>query len=249
MTNRRTIERNFLGRHLVLLTALLSLELLVDTAFAQTVPFTQFTCVTNLPIHPGFDDPMVTGPNSIACGTRAVAGTGGSAFGDQATAVGLGATAIGQGANAVASNSVAIGSGSVADAPNTVSVGSPGNERRITNVAAGINQTDAVNVAQLQNMSADFQSRFDAVSKDIQNVSIESRRGIAAVAAMSNTPMPSAPGRTTWTVNTSYFQNETGAGFAFAHRLNTPVPLAITVGFGTGGGRQNVVRAGLMGEF
>ncbi|WP_144774552.1 YadA-like family protein, partial [Luteimonas sp. J16] len=60
------------------------------------------------------------------------------------------ATAIGDGATATAANSVALGHGSVADRANTVSVGSAGNERQITNVAAGTQATDAVNVAQLE---------------------------------------------------------------------------------------------------
>ncbi|CAB3677024.1 hypothetical protein LMG24238_02415 [Paraburkholderia sediminicola] len=47
------------------------------------------------------------------------------------------------------SNSVAIGAGSVATLANSVSVGSVGNERYITNVKAGVNETDAVNVSQL----------------------------------------------------------------------------------------------------
>jgi autotransporter adhesin len=45
--------------------------------------------------------------------------------------------AIGSNANVTADNSVALGQGSVADRANTVSVGSAGNERQITNVAAG----------------------------------------------------------------------------------------------------------------
>jgi len=45
---------------------------------------------------------------------------------------------------------VALGQGSVADQANTVSVGSAGNERRVTNVAAGVAATDAANVGQMQ---------------------------------------------------------------------------------------------------
>lgn len=54
-------------------------------------------------------------------------------------------------ANAVASgaNSVALGAGSVAAAANTVSIGTVGGERRLTNLAAGTNATDAVNKQQL----------------------------------------------------------------------------------------------------
>ncbi|MGF7130393.1 autotransporter adhesin [Paraburkholderia sp. EB58] len=52
-------------------------------------------------------------------------------------------------ATASADGSVALGQGSVADRANTVSVGSAGSERQITNVAAGVEGTDAVNVNQL----------------------------------------------------------------------------------------------------
>ncbi|MFM0565020.1 YadA-like family protein [Paraburkholderia sediminicola] len=70
--------------------------------------------------------------------------------GNAAQAIGNGTVAIGGGAKAGASNSVAIGEGSVADQANTVSVGSSGNERRITNVAAGQAPGDAVNMQQFQ---------------------------------------------------------------------------------------------------
>ncbi|MBK5048742.1 YadA-like family protein [Paraburkholderia domus] len=70
--------------------------------------------------------------------------------GNAAQAIGNGTVAIGGGAKASAPNSVAIGEGSVADQSNTVSVGSAGNERRITNVAAGQAPTDAVNMQQFQ---------------------------------------------------------------------------------------------------
>jgi trimeric autotransporter adhesin len=70
--------------------------------------------------------------------------------GNAAQAIGNGSVAIGGGAKASAPNSVAIGEGSVADLSNTVSVGSAGNERRITNVAAGQAPSDAVNMQQFQ---------------------------------------------------------------------------------------------------
>jgi trimeric autotransporter adhesin len=66
------------------------------------------------------------------------------------TATGSESVAIGGNAQALANNSVALGSNSVADRENTVSVGSAGNARQITNVAAGTEDTDAVNVAQLK---------------------------------------------------------------------------------------------------
>ncbi|MFD1998475.1 YadA family autotransporter adhesin, partial [Paraburkholderia dipogonis] len=65
-------------------------------------------------------------------------------------ATGMESVAIGGNAQSLAANSVALGSNSVADRSNTLSVGSAGNERQITNVAAGTADTDAVNVAQLK---------------------------------------------------------------------------------------------------
>lgn len=70
--------------------------------------------------------------------------------GVDANAQGADSVAIGSGSIAVAENSVALGTNSVADEANTVSVGSSTQQRRITNVAAGVNNTDAVNVAQLK---------------------------------------------------------------------------------------------------
>ncbi|MFA8232924.1 hemagglutinin, partial [Salmonella enterica subsp. enterica serovar Enteritidis] len=77
-------------------------------------------------------------------------------------ASGASSTAIGQGANATAANAVALGQGSVADRANTVSVGSEGNERQVTNVAAGTTATDAVNKGQLDRGMATANSYTDS---------------------------------------------------------------------------------------
>ena len=74
--------------------------------------------------------------------------------GVDANAQGKDSVAIGSGSIAAADNSVALGTGSVANEENTISVGSSTNQRRITNVAAGKNATDAVNVAQLKSSEA-----------------------------------------------------------------------------------------------
>ncbi|QIK21923.1 hemagglutinin (plasmid) [Ralstonia solanacearum] len=92
-----------------------------------------------------------------AKGTHATAmGAAASAGGDQSVATGHNAqsggdssVAMGANAKATANHAVAVGSGSVANRANTMSVGSAGNERQITNVAAGVQGTDAVNVSQL----------------------------------------------------------------------------------------------------
>src|SRR4029077_19092296 len=82
------------------------------------------------------------------------ASNGGAAFGDNAVATGANSAALGTGATATAANSTAIGQVSLASLANTVSFGASGNERRLTNVAAGVNPTDAVNMSQLQSVAS-----------------------------------------------------------------------------------------------
>jgi autotransporter adhesin len=83
-------------------------------------------------------------------------------------------TALGQGASVKtgATNAVALGSGSVATEANTVSVGSVGNERRMVNVAPGVNSTDAVNVSQLN--AVDHKTRVNAknIAKNAHNIAV-----------------------------------------------------------------------------
>ena len=62
--------------------------------------------------------------------------------------------ALGHNAMVTGEGGVALGFGSVADRANAVSVGSKGAERQITNVAAGTEDTDAVNVSQLKKATA-----------------------------------------------------------------------------------------------
>ena len=70
-------------------------------------------------------------------------------FGHQNEITANNAVAIGSGAGVSAEGGVALGAGSVADRANAVSVGSTGANRQIINVAAGTEETDAVNVSQL----------------------------------------------------------------------------------------------------
>jgi autotransporter adhesin len=122
------------------------------------------------------------GGNAAASGSNAVA------FGGNSQASGNGSVALGGNSSATADNSVALGANSVADEANTVSVGSAGNERRVTNVAPGVNGTDATNVNQL-----------NALRNDVSSSMTQLRRaalgGVAAAMAMPNL-MPSSPGKT-----------------------------------------------------
>jgi len=108
-------------------------------------------------------------------------GSNGVAVGNTATASGSNSTAVGANAQASANNSVALGAGSVATRDNTVSVGSTGNERQITNVAAGTQATDAVNVQQLNSAVGGLQQSMNSIARNAYS-------GVAAAAALAAIP-------------------------------------------------------------
>ncbi|EOM4931739.1 TPA: YadA-like family protein [Escherichia coli] len=99
--------------------------------------------------------------------------------GVDANAQGKDSVAIGSGSIAAADNSVALGTGSVANEENTISVGSSTNQRRITNVAAGVNATDAVNVSLLKSSEAGgvrYDTKADG-SIDYSNITLGGGNG------------------------------------------------------------------------
>ncbi len=124
-----------------------------------------------------------------ADGTNAIGlGKGSNASGSDSISLGTGAAAsaenamaFGNGASASGSGSVAIGSGSTATEANVVSFGAANAERRLTNVAAGVNDTDAVNVGQM-NSTIDRNISYlkSSLTRDINKVGA----GSAALAAL-----------------------------------------------------------------
>ncbi|HDR8932650.1 TPA: YadA-like family protein, partial [Burkholderia vietnamiensis] len=119
-----------------------------------------------------------SGDRSTALGNQSNAsGNRSTSLGNQSNASGDRSTALGDQSRASGQNSVALGAGSVADEANTVSVGSSGHERRITNVAAGVHDTDAVNVSQLNSV----RSQISAVERGAYS-------GLAAATALTMIP-------------------------------------------------------------
>ena len=139
------------------------------------------------------------------------------------TVTGQNAVAIGQGAQATHANSVAIGAGSVTSAPNTVSVGSAGNERRITNVAAGISPTDAVNMSQLTSIGAGYQSQINSLQTQTTNNLYEMRGGVALALAASGLRYDDRPGKVSLAGAVAGYKGESGlavgVGYAATDRL------------------------------
>lgn len=86
---------------------------------------------------------------------------------------------------------MALGKDSVASEENTVSVGTVGGERRITNVAAGVKETDVANVGQLKSMVNNAEARLN---DKIEKTDRKLRAGIAGATAIANIPQVTQPG-------------------------------------------------------
>jgi trimeric autotransporter adhesin len=129
---------------------------------------------------------VASGANAQATGANSVA------HGAGAVASGNGAAAIGANSHATADNSIALGASSVADSANTVSVGAAGSERQITNVAAGTQDTDLVNVDQLSDAVSQANSYTDsqvgAMQGQVSGIARSAYSGVAAASAMAMVP-------------------------------------------------------------
>ncbi|WP_042818778.1 YadA family autotransporter adhesin [Yersinia wautersii] len=145
-----------------------------------------------------------------ATGTDAMAGGAGS------VASGSNSTAMGTGSKATAANSTALGANSVADRENSVSVGSVGNERQLTNVAAGTQGTDAVNLDQLthsmSNVTNDANAytdrRYSALKEDLKKQDSTLSAGIAGAMAMASLTQPYTPGASMATIGAASYRGQ-----------------------------------------
>ena len=210
----------------------------------------------------GFDA-QAQANDAVALGNSATAtGINGVAIGSGAGVVGDDSVALGKLANATGKNSVAIGQGSVADADNVVSFGAAGSERRVTNIAAGVNDTDAVNVGQLNAALAAFESfdpsglqsqldslsfSLDSLSKDVHRYRQEAHRGTALAVAMSEAPMPSRDGGISYSLHGASYRGNMAMGASVKYRINRAA--AIDFGISSAGHKDTAVRLGVSGEF
>jgi trimeric autotransporter adhesin len=136
---------------------------------------------------------------------------------------------------------------SVATAANTVSVGSAGNERRITNLAAGIAPSDAATVGQLSAISGNFDSQFSNLQSQItqmnQRVNV-ANAGVAMAMAMTGGFLPD---RKTFAiaVNYGHFERQNAAAVSGYYRLTDAVVVSGGVSYGVDA-RQFGGRAGML---
>jgi autotransporter adhesin len=165
---------------------------------------------------------MAAGINAVASGADSVAiGSGANAGSDGATVIGAKAivsadngVAMGSNASVTGANSVALGANSVADEANTVSVGSSGSERRITNVAPGVNSTDAVNVSQLR-----------GVQQNINHIAKKAYAGVAGATALTMIPDVDAGKKFALGLGVGNYQGTAATAIGFTARLTENIKL------------------------
>ena len=168
------------------------------------------------------------GSNATAIGGSAKATKANTtAVGQGSEATEKGATAIGQGAKAAGENAVAIGTGSVAGEAHTVSVGSQGNERRITNVAAGRNPTDAANVGQIYAAENRMNNKLGKLDKKL-------RGGIANAVAVANIPQVTIPGANMVAVGAGNYKGQSAVAVGYSRASdNNRVIIKMSAGAST----------------
>jgi len=156
--------------------------------------------------------PSASGVNSTAGGFGAVAsGANATAIGNGSTASNAGSTALGNGAVSSGANSVAIGAGSNdGGAANVVSFGTVGHERTLTNVAPGVNGTDAVNVNQLNALGINLRN-------NLNQINLQAQAGTAMSLAASGLHFDDRPGTTSIAGAASGYSNHAGLAFGLGH--------------------------------
>ena len=83
-------------------------------------------------------------------------------------------------------------------------------DKRITNVAAGIDGTDAVNVNQLQTVHNDLRNEIGGVRRDLHKVDRKLRAGVAAAMATAGLPQAYLPGKSMVGVAGGTWNGESG---------------------------------------
>ncbi|MET1475510.1 MULTISPECIES: YadA-like family protein [Burkholderia] len=176
----------------------------------------------------------VSASNGVAIGSGAKSSAeGAAAIGSNANASGSKSAAIGEGANASGSNSVALGAGSVATSDNTVSVGSATQQRTISNLADGVNASDAATKGQLDRAMGGMQGQMNELSRNAYS-------GIAAATALTMIPGVD-PGKTlSFGIGGATFQGYQAVAFGGEARITQNLKMKAGVGLSSGGNTVGV---------
>ncbi|WP_218074283.1 YadA family autotransporter adhesin, partial [Escherichia coli] len=166
--------------------------------------------------------PKASGKNAIALGSNSRAEKDNSiAVGADVNVTGENSIGIGNKSTVSSKNSVALGSNSVASEDNTVSVGSSLNQRRITNVAPGVNRSDAVTVGQLNESFSSLKQytdrKVDSLDKKIGDMKTKLTAGIATSMALSGIPQAYQPDSSLVGVSAGTYGGESAIAVGVSH--------------------------------
>ncbi|MFC0179273.1 YadA family autotransporter adhesin, partial [Thorsellia kenyensis] len=185
-----------------------------------------------------------SGNGSLSIGYKSEALGNGIAVGQDAYATND-SLALGQGANA-ANNSVALGKNSVAT-EGTVSVGSAGNERRITNVADAIDDTDAINkktlTSSINNIKTEVIEQLENCTNGC-NVDLTDKN---VKTNSSNSVVANASGTNTVSIGGASLASGTGS-VAIGENTRATGTNSVALGQGSIADRSNVVSIGSSGN-
>ena len=133
-------------------------------------------------------------------------------------------------------------------------------QSQIAGNAASIGAIETVNTSQqsqintlqtvvaamnLGSIEGQIDSLFDLRRDDRRDM----KSGVAAAMAMAPAPMPSGPGKVTYSANGARFRGQNAVAGSLSYRLNTSAPVAIGAGFSFAGKKNNGIRVGVAGEF
>ncbi|SDY21903.1 Coiled stalk of trimeric autotransporter adhesin [Acinetobacter kyonggiensis] len=153
----------------------------------------------------------VSGGQSIGLGVNNnITGQNSGAIGSNNNVSGNNSYVLGNNVTTAANNSVVLGHGSTSNRDNTVSVGAAGAERQITNVAAGTQDTDAVNVVQMRQANAYINSRVDALNRNMSEFENETYAAVASSLAIASLPQPTEAGYSMLSVGMGTWENKQG---------------------------------------
>lgn len=168
------------------------------------------------------DKASASGDHAIVIGGGASAtGSGTIAIGGNAGASGTDSIAIGNGATAPANSAVALGANSVADRDNSVSVGSADQQRQITNVAAGTQGTDAVNLNQMNSA--------------VGGIARKAYSGIAAATALTMIPDVDANKTLSLGIGGGTFQGYAATAIGGTARITQNIKVRVGAGWSAAG--------------
>ena len=150
-----------------------------------------------------------------------------------------GSVALGEGAvvRAGVTNAVALGKGSVASESNTISVGSATNQRRITNVADGINPHDAVNMRQYNFL----QSRVNHLQTQLNGV------GAMSAAMSALVPNPRSHKQRQISVGMGHYKSSTAIAVGAFYYVNDDLLINAAASYSSDSGTS--FRAGVTWGF